>query len=66
MCLKFNYPVDKKSLENKLSYDVKDEKDKLIKVMKGEVFLDETETIAYLHSDPIKLGTKHQQYCDDK
>lgn len=56
----FNYPVDIKSLEHNFEFIIKNKKDKILNRLSGNVTLNDTKTIAYIHSDSIKLGSKQK------
>lgn len=56
----FNYPINKKSIKKKVSFIVKNKKGKILDKLKGKVFMDKTETIAYIHSEGVKLRRKKQ------
>lgn len=56
----FNYPVKKSSVKDKISFTVKNSEGKVLKQISGKVFLNETKTIAYIHSDLIPLKKNEQ------
>lgn len=56
--MRFNYPIEKKSLKKNVQFIVRNRKGKLLERLSGKVILNKTGTMGYVHSDNIKLGKK--------